>query len=308
MSQTSESKRYRNVCFTINNPTEQDRELLEQAFEDGIITYMIQGEEVGKEGTPHIQGYLELKNQLRMSSLKKFMPRAHIEARKGTNKQAILYCQKDGIYNEWGTKKKPGARTDLKQVKKQVNEGAKMWDILQDSFNYQSIKFAEKMIQYAPLSKERHEITVVWLWGATGSGKTEYGYELMGPDYWRSNSTLQWFDGYDKNPHVLINEFRADFCPLHTLLELLDGYDMRVPIKGGFTIWSPRYIVITSIFHPSMVYSGANNPEPIKQLLRRITHTIEMINWEPHGELKPDQIVIDKIKMIKEAHGNTSNT
>lgn len=92
----------RHWCFTLNNPTEADRGLLDQAWEQGKMEYLICGNEVGANGTPHVQGYMILKKQGRMSAVKKLVPRAHIEPAKGAPHQAADYCKKDGDFQERG--------------------------------------------------------------------------------------------------------------------------------------------------------------------------------------------------------------
>lgn len=78
--------------ITINNPTEEDRSLLAK---DNLPTW-VKGvhyqDEVGHEGTLHIQGAVNTA-QVRFSALKQWLPRAHIEVAK--NKAALLkYVQK----------------------------------------------------------------------------------------------------------------------------------------------------------------------------------------------------------------------
>lgn len=78
--------------ITINNPTEEDRlRLLEKNF-PSFVKYWKAQEEVGKEGTPHIQGALQT-TQTRLSAVKGWLPRAHIEVAK--DKVALLkYVEK----------------------------------------------------------------------------------------------------------------------------------------------------------------------------------------------------------------------
>lgn len=89
-------------CFTVNNPTEADGQHIEEAHDKGQLEYLVIGREVGAEGTPHLQGYLILKKQGRMSAVRKMLPRAHLEQAKGTPEQASDYCKKDCDYREWG--------------------------------------------------------------------------------------------------------------------------------------------------------------------------------------------------------------
>lgn len=84
----SKSARSRNWFFTLNNYTAEDVRKLERVKAD----YVFQ-EEKGKQGTPHLQGTLMYKNAVSFSTIKKLLPRAHIERVK--NKLAsIRYCAK----------------------------------------------------------------------------------------------------------------------------------------------------------------------------------------------------------------------
>ena len=101
--------KYRNVVFTINNPTDEDRKYL--TLEN--FKYLVYGEEVGDSGTPHLQGYGELYCQLRLKGIHRFLPRAAIYARKGEQSAAIFYCKKQQDYTEIGEKSVQGKRNDL---------------------------------------------------------------------------------------------------------------------------------------------------------------------------------------------------
>lgn len=59
-----------------------------------------------------------------------------------------------------------------------------------------------------------------------------------------------WYDA------VVFDDFRADVCELHYLLQLLDGYPLDVPIKGGFVAWRPKRIYITAPFRPEDTYKN----------------------------------------------------
>ena len=66
-------KRARIWCFTLNNPNPSElSQLSQEKFFGGsqIIKYLAQ-EEVGDNGTPHLQGTVQFKNQVDFSTLKK---------------------------------------------------------------------------------------------------------------------------------------------------------------------------------------------------------------------------------------------
>lgn len=76
---------------TINNPTDEDRNLLRSP--PSWVKNCVYQDEVGEEGTPHIQGCVQ-SAQVRFSQVKAWLPRAHIE--KARNRAALLqYVQKE---------------------------------------------------------------------------------------------------------------------------------------------------------------------------------------------------------------------
>ena len=93
-------------CFTLNNYTEQEHEFLSSEFRRESERYFyIVGKEVGESGTPHLQGYIALKDKK-----KKFRPlpkfavirnekqAMHFERAKGNREQNYKYCSKDGDF------------------------------------------------------------------------------------------------------------------------------------------------------------------------------------------------------------------
>lgn len=90
-------------CFTLNNYTPEEEYLVKNMMEGNLITYCCIGKEVGEQGTPHLQGYVEFKSRWDIKRLKEwFISRAHFERRRGTCEQAAEYCQKEGNYYEIG--------------------------------------------------------------------------------------------------------------------------------------------------------------------------------------------------------------
>lgn len=267
------TQRYRNVVFTVNNYTDEDVNACRGCV-DGDANYIVFGFEVGEEGTPHLQGYCQLKKQLRTKNICDMLGgRAHIEGARGNPEQARNYCCKDGEWEEYGTMKNPGKRTDLEVVKEVIAKGGRMRDVIAVASSYQGMRGGELILKYVKPKLEVAPKKVVWIYGGTGTGKSRKATTFLDPeDYWRARGTLQWFDGYDGEKTVWIDEFRADFCRLHNLLEYLDEWNVNVPVKGGFTLWNPELIVITTIYPPERIYKGSKcRGEDIRQLMRRIS-------------------------------------
>jgi len=93
-------------CFTLNNWTESEYEFLSSKLLSLSDKYFyIVGKEVGETGTPHLQGYIALKDEK-----KKFRPlptfavargegqAVHFERAKGSGRQNYMYCSKDGDF------------------------------------------------------------------------------------------------------------------------------------------------------------------------------------------------------------------
>jgi len=72
---------------------------------DMTFQYLVFGFETGgKKKVCHIQGYVYFNNALSQSSVKKKLPRAHLEVTKGTPDQNFDYTSKDGDFYEFGEK------------------------------------------------------------------------------------------------------------------------------------------------------------------------------------------------------------
>lgn len=98
----------KNWCFTLNNFSETDMIKIKTMFDHGHFNYLLFGREVGAEGTPHLQGYVQCKKRLRLKQMKQLLgPRCHIEQAQGNVFQNQLYCKKDGDFEEHGTPSHP---------------------------------------------------------------------------------------------------------------------------------------------------------------------------------------------------------
>lgn len=253
----------RNFCFTINNYTEEEYNNVKN---NGAFGYCILAKEVGKEGTPHIQGYAELRRRTRFNTVKTYMPRAHIESRKGTQSQAIEYCKKDNNFEEIGEKANQGRRHDLDKVRENALDGG-MREI-STLYSQQQIRVAEKFLTYCEEPRS-WKPTVYWIWGPTGVGKSRLARELCDEnDLYTKNTPNKWWEGYDAHEYVIVDDFRPDWWSLTYMLGLLDRYEFRVEYKGGLRQFKPKLIVITSCLAPDECYQTLD--EDIGQLLRRL--------------------------------------
>lgn len=246
------------MCFTINNPTEDERDALKNMPTNGA-SYLVYQDEIGDNGTRHIQGYVEFTSQKRFATLKKSVAfaRAHMERRRGTAGQASEYCKKkdsavEGTTFEFGQISKQGKRSDLDAVKKLLDDGASMQDIANEHFG-SFIRYHRAFGAYRNLVKpEIRDVEVIVLFGAPGTGKSYWAYHAY-PDLW-SKPPGQWFDTYQGEETILIDEMAGDHIGYRTLLRMCDRYPLLVPVKGDFVYLRHTRVIICSNFHPNNWY------------------------------------------------------
>ena len=117
------------------------------------------------------------------------------------------------------------------------------------------------------------EMEVVVLIGDTGVGKTRWAWDKY-PDLFSVPPTKQsgcYWDGYDGQDTVLIDEMYGSRFSHSFLLLLLDRYPMMVPVHGGQVVFSSQRIVITSNAHPEEWYDAEKFPFFEGPLYRRMT-------------------------------------
>lgn len=287
---------FRNVIFTINN---YDHLL---GWDPEKMVYLIYQEEIGQSGTPHLQGYVELKKQWRLAALKTYLggDHVHIERRMGTQQEAVTYNSKEDTRKvgtspyEYGEKRTQGKRSDILTLRDAVYAGKRKRDIIAD--DELAVVHCKYHRWYNDIvSQTRPErvgqLKVILHVGKTGTGKTRYVEDkhLKDKEYWVapvSNGTV-WFDNYDGHQTVLIDDFAgaASHMTLSMLLNILDRYVRQVPTKGGHVWWYPSTIYITTNIHPIKWYKWEDRQEQYLALERRFTE-VKVFTLEGDPELQ----------------------
>lgn len=110
-------------CFTLNNYTNDEYDHCIQVIQRDC-KYGVVGREVAESGTPHLQGFILLRSNQRLSWLRNhFGNRYHFEPTRGTNEQARDYCKKEGDFVEHGEfGGNAGRRTDLDDLLQWMRE------------------------------------------------------------------------------------------------------------------------------------------------------------------------------------------
>lgn len=84
-------------CFTFNNYTDSNFETIKKVCST-LCRCAVIGKEVGEQGTPHLQGYIEFKTKARPKSKFKFTDKIHWEKAKGSRDENYKYCTKNGDF------------------------------------------------------------------------------------------------------------------------------------------------------------------------------------------------------------------
>lgn len=197
----------------------------------------------------HHQGYLQFERAVTLTNVKKKLglPQVHLEVQssRSTVEEAIAYCKKDGDFKEFGEAKTKGQRSDILKLKKLIDEGKNEQAVADADFQLYCQygrglqKYRELKIKQA--TKDFRRVRTVLCMGQTNTGKTRYANDHSG--FLIHASGLDWWDGYEQETSITIDEY-ANQIPLAKLLGILDGYQLRLPIKGGFTYanWTTVYI------------------------------------------------------------------
>lgn len=267
---------------TFNNYTDADIDKF-RGWCQRKTTYSIVGREVGKQGTPHLQGFHQNSRNLSFNAFKKSFPSVHVKPAPVDN-GASEYAEKDGdvcIRHGEYEEKGQGRRMDLVAVAKLAEDGKSLAEIAKDAPTA-LIQYPAGLARLCALNERARDRSIpkrcVCLYGPTGTGKTRRVWDhcdTLGvvPYLWE-NGMPTWWDGYSGQKHVIMDEYRSQL-PMSYLLRLMDRYPMRVQYKGGSCQFVADYLYFTSSKHPRDWYSDSEQ-DKIDQLLRRFDAIYEI--------------------------------
>lgn len=284
------STRSRGWCFTINNYNDEHIQVCQTA----PCQYIVYGEEVGESGTPHLQGYIHFKNAVTAGHVKAILTsQAHIEVRKGSIEQAVLYCKKDGKVFEKGTLRVTNKWNDIVQLA----ESGDM-DTLKDE--YPSIyvlhkaKLESLMCPEIKPFEDDPKNHFEWWYGPTGTGKSKTMWATYPQHY--DKLLNKWWDGYKYDKVVVIEEADPKRCEhMATFFKRwMDHYPFRAEIKNGhLNNIRPDKIIVLSNYTIKECFPNQQDWEP---LLRRFK--VVHFPFRIEGSVSPMEVTIDRAEPI----------
>lgn len=282
--------------LTINNPVDHGftHEEIKSKLINNFTTlkYFCMADEKGTCDHTHI--YVVFTSRVRLSKVKKSFPCAHIEVAHGTAQQNVDYITKrgkwkdsekaetqiPGTYEEWGTfPNQAGVRPEWEALYKMIDDGMSPAEIIQYNNDYlPSIDLIAKVRQMLIIEKNkavRLSMHTVYIWGATGTGKTRGICEKHGSDLYRVTDYAHPFDGYNYAPVIAFDEFHGQL-PLPAMLDYLDIYPAELPSRysNKFICYNLAYIVsnlpLEAIYEGYRTSGKSGDLNAYKAWLRRI--------------------------------------
>lgn len=234
---------YYKWCFTLNNYEVDDILMLRIKFNRLCKKYIFQ-EELGTEGTRHLQGCLSLKVKQRLNTMKDIDNRIHWEPTRNVT-AADAYCCKEETRN--GDIFKKERLEPFKRTKSKFDE----------------IKPREDIMEI--ISKEPDNRTINWIWSREGGvGKTstaaylEQNYEGVcvangkGADV--KMSVINHLEKENLNILIINVPRQAEgYVNYGMLEEIKDGLIYSGKYEGGFANIEHPHIIVLANFEPEQM-------------------------------------------------------
>lgn len=263
---------------------------IESIYEENkdFVRGIAYGDEICPDtGRQHNQGFIQFFSEKAMTNVKRLFgsKQIHVEIMGGMLKDNEIYCSKDEKYIRLGEFRCQGQRTDIEMDKKLLDDGGTLDDLWQENFGnmlryYKGYGQYKKSIDKVAVKKRGFRILNVKLvCGPTGTNKTRNAVEHNPDAFMITGRNLKWWDGYEQEDCLIIDEYNND-VPITELLGILDGYNLRLEIKGSFTTANWTKVIITTNLLPADIHANAK-PAHRDALFRRITRVVDL--WAEPG-------------------------
>lgn len=236
--------------FTLNNPVttgDSDLEMLMRLFNNRGDEYVI-GEEVGAEGTPHLQGWVKLFRRCRWTEMAKINTRIHWEPTRNFA-AAMQYCKKEGTVHTNVKTRKP--------VKLFKPEGAWVDEIID-------------MVGTEPDNR-----TIHWYWESEGgvgkSALAKYMFMTYNVTVITSTKSADIVTAVDEDCHFVLFDFPrvcnvANYCPFNAIEQIKNGFitDAKLKKKARIVCFDSPHVVVLANEPPDMSKLSADRWHIVK--------------------------------------------
>ncbi len=265
-------------CYTLNNYS--DTEYGKLVAVD--CQYHVFGKEIApKTGTPHIQGYIYMYEKQSLRSMRrKVSLRARFTKALGSAEQNFKYCSKTKDYKELGVR--PMSQKEKGQTEK--DKWAKIIALAKDQ------KLDEICVEYPSIYLRMYstlkriardhqkkpetltELINVWLFGATGLGKTVKALKMAGTkDSYYIKNANKWFCNYQGEHTVIIDDIGPKHHCLAYYLKIWGDFNpFQAESKGSSSMIRPKRIIITSNYSIKDIFPEEENYGPLERRYEQV--------------------------------------
>jgi len=293
---------YKYWMVTINNPTDDDLTQCRVVADEHTV-YSVFAKEVGESGTPHVQGFIALKERMRLTALSKLLKRAYLAPCKGSTFSASMYCKKgEQSHDEWDqlnvkgpnfgknadfvetgditlcneAKRGGGAKRnnrDMAAAYDQVIELAK-------KHRFEDIDAGMMLRFHASIKRiaQDHPVKLAdlpfktghWYYGPPRTGKSRTARAEHAHCGYYDKPCNKWWDGYRGEDVVIIDDFDLNHKVLSTFVKRwTDHYAFPGEMKGTTVQIRPLKVIITSNYTPEEIW--ADDPVTAQAVRERCT-------------------------------------
>ena len=288
----------RHFAFTYNNYNKHENWFIELnlVLQQLEANYYIWGEEIAPTtGTPHLQGYVQLKKRKYFNQICKLLHGIHITIIKGSSQDNINYCKKlDNKVYEHG-EHRDVARGRVKQKEDwailvdQASRG-QLDEIREHNPREYALYYRTwnqiKMDNMEPVEERR---TCLWIYGAPGIGKSRAVWNLFPKAYPKMSN--KWWDGYRGESEVILDDLGTPVL-FDLLKRWTDRYKVIGEVKGLSCALAYDTFVITSNYSIRDLASKGNSEvdEVTIQAIQRRFVEVQALKWDP---VEQDTLVLE---------------
>jgi len=277
-------------CITYNNPTIPFSEWCDLFTTTGEWKFFVGQEEIGAQGTPHFQCYGELVRKRRTQQVHALLSphKVALLYAKGNRASNVAYCSKEdtrsGEMYQWFDEELTKGRGGIKEIDlvaqkvlktgvtaelieehtaifirhgkqiKQMAHDHKLMNAKANKKAYWKEQYRRSVAGQTIEGQQQRECYLFF--GPTGCGKTTK-VELIANgeldlNMYKKDGRTKWFDGYDNEEAIFIDEFNGTALPIETINDLTNKDDtFQAEIKGGAATVVATHLFFASNRHPS---------------------------------------------------------
>lgn len=274
-----------------------DRDKVETALEP--YTYIGQLER-GKGGFLHWQVLVENETPIRFSTLKRKLPAAHIEPRRGTVSEAVAYCTKEDSrvdgeeplqHGDIPSRDENGRRSDLDRIRAAIlDEGRTVDEVI---LTMPEAARVAKYVTELAAARDRaavrgveRDVEIIYLYGDPGVGKTRWLYDHY--DDVARMTDYRNFDAYNGERVLALDEYGGQI-DLRLLNGVIDRYPINLPARYYDRPARYETVVIISNQPPWALYDW-EQPVVRRAFARRLHRVLMMDSCGHVQEVDADSV------------------